>query len=922
MENKSDKALKEEIRTLRKKNEALLENRMLWEFALEGADIGMWYHDIESDLISLDFNAEDILGFKPKSNNEWNAKVHKDDIAKVKLLDESAITSTQTFETSYRIVTKTGDIKWILERGKSVESDKEGIPIRTAGTICDITERKNYEEQLSISHERIELALKGAHLGMWDWDLDGDSFVLDNRSLEILGHNPQNLEDWYTYIHPDDLEKIRSDDKAVIKGVSDSIDYNWRPLTGPDEVKWIHGWGKVVEWNKTGKPIRATGTMRDITERIQTEEKLRYSEKRSLAWLESSPVCTKMVDLDFNLQYMSAAGISGLGVDDITEFYGKPYPFSFYPESFRKLMTKNLEKVRDTSETIEQEGSVVDMNGNELWFHSTLVPVNDDKGQIDYIIIVSNDTTKRKQVEKALRESKKSLKQSEKHLSTLISDIPGVIYRCRNNKKWSEDYISEGANDIYGYRPDEFFGENAIDASDYIHQDDQERVWEETQIALEAKAPYSIQYRIITKDKVEKWVSDRGQGIYSDTGKLLYLQGIVADITDIKSAESERIKLEFQLRQSQKMESLGTLAGGIAHDFNNILYPIIGYAEIMQEDLPEISPHQEQIAEIMTSANRASDLVKQILTFSRQSEHEVQPLRIQIILVEVLKLIRASLPTTIKIVQNINRHCGMVMADPTHIHQVVMNLVTNSFHSMEDSGGILEVSLSEVDISVEDFVNPEMLHGKYACLTISDTGEGMDEKTVSKIYEPYYTTKRTGKGTGLGMSVVHGIVKRYNGDIQVSSEPGKGTVFKVYFPLERDKKNEVETVQACAVPKGNERILLVDDELMIVRTHTKTLERLGYRVTPHISSTSVLEIFKSSPDDFDLVITDMTMPDMTGIQLSQEILSIRPDMPIILCTGYSKQIDEEKAKALGIRGYVMKPIIKSEMAKKIREVLD
>jgi signal transduction histidine kinase/DNA-binding response OmpR family regulator len=394
------------------------------------------------------------------------------------------------------------------------------------------------------------------------------------------------------------------------------------------------------------------------------------------------------------------------------------------------------------------------------------------------------------------------------------------------------------------------------------------------------------------------------------------------NITEPKHAEEERKELQIQLQQSQKMEAIGTLAGGIAHDFNNILFPMVGFTEMALEDLPGDSPIRNNLNEILRGTKRAADLVKQILTFSRQVDRQLKPLKVQLVIKEVLKLIRSSLPSTIKIKQNVSNKCGFVMADATQIHQVAMNLMTNAYHAMQETGGELEVTLKEIELGVEDLKDQDMAPGPYVCLTIADTGIGMDKAVLDRIFDPYFTTKEKYKGTGLGLSVVLGIVKSYGGDIRVYSEPGKQTAFHVYLPVIKTHAETQEIDTITQIQKGTERILLVDDEDSIVKMEQQMLDRLGYHVTARTSSIEALEAFRSAPDNFDLVITDMTMPNMTGIQLSQKLLEIRSDISIIICTGFSEQIDEEKVKAMGIRGYTMKPVVKSELGKKIRDVLD
>ena len=315
-------------------------------------------------------------------------------------------------------------------------------------------------------------------------------------------------------------------------------------------------------------------------------------------------------------------------------------------------------------------------------------------------------------------------------------------------------------------------------------------------------------------------------------------------------------------------------------------------------------------------------LVQQILAFSRQSEQERKPVNPGIIFKEVLKLLTSTLPSTIEISQYIRTDTGTVLADPTQIHQILMNLCTNAAHAMQESGGMLKVTLTDVDISAGDSEqHPDLNPGPYVNLTVSDTGHGMDRELMERIFDPYYTTKKTGEGTGLGLSVVHGIVKSYGGAIKVQSEPGKGSSFEVYLPRIEYPKDLPETEELKALPMGAEQILFVDDEEVLANTGQAMLERLGYKVAVRTSSVEALEAFRAQPEKFDMVVTDQTMPNMTGVELTKELRQIRPDIPIILCTGYSEMIDEEKAKEMGI-SFVLKPIVMSEIANTVREVLD
>ncbi len=388
--------------------------------------------------------------------------------------------------------------------------------------------------------------------------------------------------------------------------------------------------------------------------------------------------------------------------------------------------------------------------------------------------------------------------------------------------------------------------------------------------------------------------------------------------------EKEQKKMEAQLRQAQKMEAIGTLAGGIAHDFNNILGIILGYTEVTLRGLPENSIHQENLRGVRNAGLRAKDLIRQILSFSRMSEKYQQPINLSPIIKEGLKLLKAALPTTITInefYQADDNSADVVLGDPTQIHQILMNLCTNAFHAMKDKGGTLDVILSDVYFSSYDIGRPtDLAPGAYVRLTVSDTGHGMSADVVERIFEPYFTTKG-GEGSGLGLAVVHGIVKSHEGTITVYSEPGQGTTFKVYLPkLESVIASETESV--VPLPKGTECVLLVDDEEGLIKSGTYLLEFLGYKVVSSRSSAHALELFRLQPDNFNVVITDMTMPEMTGIDLAGRILHIRPDMPIVLCTGFSEKIASELASSTGIKEYLTKPLEIHSLAQTVRKVLD
>jgi PAS domain S-box-containing protein len=425
-------------------------------------------------------------------------------------------------------------------------------------------------------------------------------------------------------------------------------------------------------------------------------------------------------------------------------------------------------------------------------------------------------------------------------------------------------------------------------------------------------APSSYEARGLRKDGARKEVQVWETEIdYQGEPALL---GFVLDISEAKALRS-------QLLQSQKMEAIGTLAGGIAHDFNNLLFPILVNTEMILENLPPDSPLNRPMTRVFKACERAIDLVKQILVFSRKEERELSPVRLTPLIDDSLRLLRSSLPATIEMRQHLDSTNDTVLADLTQIQQVLINLVTNASHALGDREGVIDISLCEVDgDEARGVLPPNLGPGPYLQLTVKDNGHGMDAATKERILDPYFTTKKPGEGTGLGLAVVHGIVKRHKGAITVESEPGKGSSFHIFLPRAEGVALK-ETRDSVPLPLGRERILLVDDEAEIVATLKQMLESLGYRVTAFTGSAAALETFRTQPEDFDLVITDQTMPHLTGEELAGKMLGLRPDLPIILCTGFSEAVFPEMAGDMGIREIIIKPISTRVMAETIRRVL-
>lgn len=636
-------------------------------------------------------------------------------------------------------------------------------------------------------------------------------------------------------------------------------------------------------------------------QRKRAEEALRESEGRMKLALEGTDVGIwdwDVVNGDITLDdnWIRILGYEPGEINFNFDWWDK----SVHPKSkpvFKKALSDYL-KGREKYCELEYQMRTKSGSWKRIWARGNCVAY-DNQGNPLRFIGTHRDITERKQSEEERIRLSTAVEQAAEAI--IISDRPGII-----------QYINPAFEQLSGFSREEIVGQNfRILKSDKHNESFYREMWD----VISSGQVWAGNITNRMKDGTLREFETRISPISDSSGEIINFVSVNRDVT-------KEVALRTQLRQAQRLQSIGTLAGGIAHDFNNILFPIVGFVEMMLEDTPENSPYKGPLNEVLAAAMRAGDLVKQILTFSRQTDKEFKPLKMQLILKEVLKLTRSSLPSTIKIKQYIEKDCGYITADPTQIHQLAMNLITNAFHAMEERGGELEVTLKEVELGIDDLENQAMNPGPYACLTVADTGIGMERSVLDRIFEPYFTTKEKDKGTGLGLAVVHGIVKSHKGDIKVYSELEKGTAVHVYIPVIQTRAEAPKTDVVEPIEGGTERILFVDDEAQIVRMEKQMLKRFGYRVTARTSSLEALEAFRAAPDKFDLVITDMTMPNMTGVQLTQELLNIRSDIPIIICTGFSEQISEDRAKALGICGFVMKPVVKRELAKKIRAVLD
>ncbi|MCX8043280.1 MAG: PAS domain S-box protein [Desulfobacterota bacterium] len=784
-----------------------------------------------------------------------------------------------------------------IELQAYIKKDTQGNHIGYWAFVRDLSERKQAEAE----RERL--------LAIFDATLDFISTALPDGRLQYINAPGKRLVGWdedtpVTSRFIKDLHPAWAYSKIMQEGVPAAIrDGSWS-----GETALLHRNGKEIPVSQyimshkssDGTLLYLSTVMRDITERKQAEEAIARSKQlldraQSIAQLGSWEL-----DLATGTLYWSDELYRLLGYTP-----GEVSPsfdcilWHVHEEDRNSLLQLHQHAVEQMPREMEDERRIIRKNGELRTFTTRAIIERDITNKPVRVYGILQDVTEQRKMEHQLEQFAAAIQHAAETVMIMAAD--GSI-----------QYINPAIEQLTGFTNAEVMGKNPFFTTHGIYTSDFYRsIWE-------------------TLQSGNVW---RGQMTNVDkTGKHYELDTVISPIRDAGGAVvgyvslgrdiTKELTLEQQLRHAQKMEAIGTLAGGIAHDFNNILSAIIGYTELAAEYAPETGNLRYNLAQILKAADRAKNLVQQILAFSRKSQIGHQPLVFAAIITEALKLLRPTLPSTITITTRIIDENAAIMGDPTQIQQVLINLATNAAHAMRDTGGTLTLAVETVLFDAEQAaLFPETAPGEYVQLTVSDTGTGISPDIIDRIFDPFFTTKEVGQGSGMGLAVVHGIVKSHNGALRVESHVGQGTTFFIIFPKIHHSTSR-QTEETPLVPHGTESVLLVDDEEDLLTVCSGILTSLGYRVTAAHTGAEALGMFLKRPESFDLVITDQTMPGMTGFDLAQKILAVRPSMPIILCTGYSETVSEDKARAIGIRGFVLKPFNRAELAATVRTALE
>jgi PAS domain S-box-containing protein len=917
-----------DIDARRRTEDALRESEERFALAMSGSNEGHWVWDLDNDGIFASPRLKEIFGMPQDlqldSYSAYFARIpiHAEDREMVRQArDDHLAGKTPHIDSEFRIVMPdSGEVRWIHTRGQCFRGP-DGRALRVAGSTVDATQRKRAEQALRESEQRFALAVAGSDDGVWEFDYQANRAFGSRRARQLIGlplePEVQPLDEWFAALplHPEDRSMRNETMQAHLDGRTAAYECEWRARQPDGSYRWVRVCGMCVR-DAAGQPLRMAGSVSDIDARKRAEESLRRSEERYALAVAGSDDGVWDWDYVSGIAFESARarelqglppGPESLPIADLVA------SLRVHPDDMRRRDEGIRAHLAGETPAYECEYRVRHADGRYRWIRVRALCVRDAAGQPHRMAGSVSDINARKLAEDALWRSE------ERFQLAVAGSDQGL---------WDWDlgsdslFLSERAQELLWLAP----GEPQRPRRDWIaltayHPDDVEPLRRAITAHLRGQTRrFKAEYRVRHHSGQWHWYRQRGIAVRDAQGRPTRMAGSMEDITSRKHSEAEREHLEVQLRQAQKLEAIGTLAGGIAHDFNNILAAILGYGEMAQKDAAEGTALRRHIDAALSAGMRAKSLVERILAFSRSGMGERVPVHVESVVVEALDLVADSLPPGITMERQLNAGDAAVLGDPTQVHQVVMNLCANAVQAM-NSKGQLSVTLDLMGVGGSRCATSVLSDANHVRLRVRDTGVGIAPQTIERIFDPFFTTKEIGVGTGLGLSLVHGIVTDLGGGIDVESQVGVGSTFTVYLPWESCVTASAPAEEAVVPGGDGQTILLVDDEEPLVRLGEEMIAELGYEPVGFTSSRAALAALRAEPQRFHAVLSDEAMPEMTGSELVLEIRKIMPRIPILMMSGYVTPALATRARDAGVVEVLSKPLAARDIARSLAGAL-
>lgn len=905
-----------DITDRKRAEKALKESEERYNLAMDASRDGVYEWDLETREIYYSPGWKRMLGYEPDELPDdfsvWEKLTRPEDVEKSwQIMNEVAEGKRERFEVEFQMRHKDGHWIHILSRS-NIYKDGNGKPVRVVGTHVDITDSIYQRERLRLSESRYRKAQELGKVGNWEYNLKTTEFWGSDEAKKIFELDPYKNSFTIEEVEGCIIERERVH-QALVDLIENRKPYNleYDIITKKTGERKTFVSMAEIETDAAKNPVKVSGVIHDITERKQAEEALQEKTKFLQNIIDTTSDLVAVTDMEGNFKFIGPAHrFLGYNPDSLI---GRNVMEFVHPDDYQETATAFAEFLANREDGRKVEYRYRRVDGDYLWFETVGKFILDDAGNPKEILFSSRDFTAHKKAEA-------QIESAQDQFQSLVNNIPGIVYRCKLDKDWTMLFMSDAIDTLSGYPASDFIGNAVRTYESIIHPDDTDYVAQNVHSAFAEGRSWNIEYRICHKEGDIRWVQEKGREISGEDCSAASLDGFILDITDRRQAEFQREKLQEQLNQAQKMESVGRLAGGVAHDFNNMLGVILGNIELTRDSKLLDDELDEQLAEAQQAARQSAELTTQLLAFSRL-QHS-QPVRVSADqhIESSLRILRRMVGASTVLSWQPGAPGGNLLLDPAQFDQILMNLVLNARDAMEERGTItISTRIGLLPSTLHDPDRPDTTSSQYVCIAVEDEGAGMDKETQSHVFEPFFTTKLLGHGTGLGLATVYGIVKQSLGFITLKSEQGKGSQFDIYFPILEDEESQpqLDPEHAYEMAVKDQTILIVEDEEMVARVTRRVLEKGGYSVCVAHHADEALALLQLENCRPSLMITDILMPGLNGVQLAEQIQRKLPNLPILYISGHDRKILDSKQ----VEHFLPKPFTSAALLNKVTGIL-